>query len=245
MKTEIKALGHSAFEIIIGGENMLIDPWLNDNPVSPMKAKDFNKVNLIAATHGHFDHFGDSMEILRNTDAKCVCTTIVSWYLHLRGITKESGRNLALSQGGTITVGNIRVSMVNAVHTTALFADEWPLLREYFPDGGAVGYVVSSPGGPAIYHAGDTDIFMDMQLIGRKYRPAVAILPIGGRFTMDIESAVMACDLLKPKIVVPMHYNTNPFIQCNVDDFVRLMSQEHPDVRVEVMAPGQVFTVTA
>jgi L-ascorbate metabolism protein UlaG (beta-lactamase superfamily) len=243
MKTDIKWFGHSAFEITVGDQNLLIDPWLNDNPLSPVKAKDLQKVDLIAVTHGHTDHFGDTMEIMRNTKAKIICTAVMSWYMELREFTREDKRNLALGQGGTITDGNFRVSMVNALHPTAMFGDEWPKLRQYSPDGGAVGYIVRTPDDVSIYHAGDTDIFTDMTLIEGKYHPEIAILPIGGRFTMDCESAIIACRMLKPKIVIPMHYNTHGGIACDVDLFVKQMNEAHPQITVKIMKPGEVFNV--
>jgi L-ascorbate metabolism protein UlaG (beta-lactamase superfamily) len=241
MKTEIKFFGQAAFEITVGEQNLLIDPWFNGNPFSPVEAKDFNKVDLIAVTHGHMDHFGQTMEIMRNTQAKIIGTTILSWYMELRGFTRKDQRNLSLGQGGTISEGNMRISMVNALHPTALFAEEWTQLKQYHLDGGAVGYVVRTPDNIAIYHAGDTDIFMDMQLIERRYHPDIAILPIGGRFTMDWEAAVIACEMLKPKVVIPMHYNTNPHIQCDVNLFVERMQQELPDIKVVVLNPGDTY----
>ncbi|MFZ7134249.1 MAG: metal-dependent hydrolase [Eubacteriales bacterium] len=241
MKTEIKFYGQAAFEITVGEQNLFIDPWLTGNPFSPIEAKELSKVDLIAVTHGHMDHFGQTMEIMRNTQAKIICTTILSWYMELRGFGKEDQRNLSMGQGGTITEGNMRISMVNAIHPTALFAEEWPQLRQYSDDGGAVGYVIRTPDDISIYHAGDTDIFMDMQLIECRYHPDIALLPIGGRFTMDWESAVIACKMLKPKMVIPMHYNTNPFIKCDVNLFIERMKEELPDIKVVVLKPGDTY----
>jgi L-ascorbate metabolism protein UlaG (beta-lactamase superfamily) len=243
METTIKWHGHSTFEITVGGQNILLDPWFNGNPKSDVKAADLKKVDLIAVSHGHSDHFGDAMEIMRGTEAKIICTTMISWYMELRGFTKTSGRNISMSQGGTVTEGNMRVSMVDAVHACALFADEWPLLRQYFDDGGPVGYVIRTPDDHSIYFAGDTDIFSDMQFIEKRYHPDVAILPIGGRFTMDCETAIMALDILKPKILIPMHYNTHGLILVDTDKFVGDVKAHCPDVKVKVMQPGEVFVL--
>ncbi|MFZ7134291.1 MAG: metal-dependent hydrolase [Eubacteriales bacterium] len=241
MKTTIKWYGQSAFEIKVGDQNLLIDPYFNGNALSPVKAKDFEKVDLIAVTHGHADHFGDSMEILRNTNATMICSTVISWYLQLRGFTWAEHRNISMAQGGTVTEENFRISMVNAIHPTALFADEWPELRQYHQDGGAVGYVIRTPDDISIYHAGDTDIFSDMQFIERRYHPDIALLPIGGRFTMDWETAIMACEIIKPKIVIPMHYNTNPILQVDVDLFIQKMHEAIPDIHVVILQPGEEY----
>lgn len=243
MKTTIKWYGHSVFEITVGEQNIIFDPWFNANPKTEVKAADLKKVDYLAVSHGHSDHFGDTMEIMRNTEAKLICPTIVSHYMNLRGFTGASGRNISMNQGGTYTDGNLRVSMVNAIHTSALFADEWPLRKEYYDDGGAVGYVVRTPDGHSIYFAGDTDIFSDMQFIEKRFHPDVAILPIGGRFTMDCEAAIMAVDMLKPKMLIPMHYNTHGGILVDIDKFVEDMKAAHPDVKVVVMEPGETFVL--
>ena len=243
MRTVIKWFGHSAFEIVVGEQNLLLDPWLNNNPATNTKASDLKKVDLIAVSHGHSDHFGDTMEIMRNTNAKLLCTTIISWYIELRGFGKSTGRNISLAQGGTVEEGNMRISMVPAIHSSALFADEWPLLKEYSQDGNAVGYVIRTPDNHSIYFAGDTDIFAEMQFIQRKYKPDVAILPIGGRFTMDTESACMAVELLKPKYLIPMHYNTHAAIKVDIDAFKKRVENEFPGTEVVALNWGEEFVL--
>ena len=243
MRTEIEWFGQSTFKIHIDKQVVLMDPWFNSNPVAPLKASEVGKVDVITVSHGHVDHFGDTMEIMGNSTAKLVCTPDISWYVDLRGFPRASGRNLPLGHGGTINIDNVGITMVKAVHPSALYAEEWPVRRIYYPDGGAVGYVVTTADNVAIYHAGDTDIFMDMQLIGKRHDLDYALLPVGGRFTMDYKAAVDACDLLKPKAVIPIHYNTNPEITINIDDFVDLMSQRHPEIKVIVMKPGEKHCV--
>ena len=243
MKTTIKWYGHSVFELTVGEQNLIFDPWFNANPVTDVKASDLKKVDMMAVSHGHSDHFGDAMEILRNTNAKLICSTMISHYINLRGFSPMDGRNVSMSQGGTVVEGNMRISMVDAVHTCALCGDEWPLLKQYFDDGGPVGYVVRTPDEHSIYFAGDTDIFTDMQFIEKRYHPDVAIIPIGGRFTMDCETAIMSMDLLKPKIVIPMHYNTHGGILVDIDKFVADTKAAHPEIKVLVMQPGETFVL--
>lgn len=243
MKTTIKWYGHSVFEITVGEQNLIFDPWFNANPKTDVKAADLKKVDLLAVSHGHGDHFGDTMEIMRNTEAKLICPTIIAHYMNLRGFPYKGGRNISVNQGGTVEFGNMRISMVNAIHTSALFGDEWPVLRKYYDDGGAVGYVVRTPDEHSIYFAGDTDIFADMQFIERRFHPNVAILPIGGRFTMDCEAAIMAVEMLKPKILIPMHYNTHSGILVDTDKFVADMKAAHPDVKVLILQPGETFVL--
>ena len=239
MKTILEWFGQSTFKLRVGEQVVTIDPWFNGNPLSPVKTDAIGRVDIITVSHGHVDHFGDTMKIMAETDAKIVCTPDISWYLDLRGFTRASGRNLPLGHGGTITIGNVSITMVKAVHPSALYAEEWPVRRIYYPDGGAVGYVFTTSDGLSVYHAGDTDIFTDMQLIGKRHNLEYALLPIGGRFTMDYRAAVDACEFLRPKAVIPMHYNTFPEITLNENDFFDLMKKKHPDIKVIMMRPGE------
>jgi len=244
MDTQIKWFGHAAFQISVGGQKLLLDPWLSANPLTDAKPEDMADVDLIAVSHGHSDHFGDTMEIMKLSNAKIVATTMVSWYMALHGYPVDTGRNISVAQGGTVDMGNMRISMVNAQHACALFAEEWKIDKQYTFDGGAVGYVIRTPNDEhSIYFAGDTDVFMDMQLIERRYHPDICILPIGGRFTMDTEAVMIACEMLKPKILIPMHYNTHDLIPVDTDRFVADMAERFPDIQVKIMQPGEVYTV--
>lgn len=240
MEINIKWLGQSAFEIRRGAEVVMIDPWLNANPRSPIKASEVKELDTIVVTHGHFDHFGDTLELMRNTKAKLICTPEIAWYMHKKGFPRGE-RSKPLSYGGSIKVGGFTFSMVQAVHPSALYAQEWLEKQEFYPDGGATGSVIRTEDGFSLYHAGDTDLFMDMKLIGQKYKPNIVILPIGGRYTMDLESALIACSWLKPEIVIPMHYNTNPDLSIDEGLFAKAIKEQLPETRVEILQPGGTF----
>lgn len=188
-------LGHSCFEVR-SKCRLLIDPFLDSNPVATVRSSELEP-DLIAVTHGHFDHLGDTVSIARRTGCRVVCIHELSQYLKSRGVLTE-GMNI----GGTISLGDITITMTDACHSSSI--DE---SGHSFDGGRAAGFVIRT-GGVCIYHAGDTGLFRDMQMIGDLYKPDVAIVPIGGRYTMDAHDAALAVAMLRPKIAIPMHFNT-------------------------------------
>ena len=189
-------LGHSCFRIDVAGTMVLIDPFITGNPSAKVKADELYP-DIIAVTHGHNDHLGDTVEIAKRTGCTVVCIHELSKYLKSKDV-KTEGMNI----GGTVKIGDLSFTMTDARHSSSI--DEAG--REI--DGGrAAGFIIKA-GERSVYHAGDTGLFGDMELISRLYSPDVAILPIGGRYTMGPEDAALAVEMLRPKTVVPMHYNT-------------------------------------
>ncbi|WP_094226539.1 metal-dependent hydrolase [Methanolobus psychrotolerans] len=189
-------LGHSCFQIDAAGITVLIDPFITDNPKAIVRAEELNP-DIIAVTHGHDDHLGDTVSIAKRTGCTVVCIHEMSRYLGSKGI-KTAGMNI----GGTIELDGILFTMTDARHSSSIDESSWS-----FDGGRAAGFVIRA-GIVSIYHAGDTGIFGDMELISRLYHPDVAILPIGGRYTMDARDAALAVGMLRPGIAIPMHYNT-------------------------------------
>ncbi len=194
-------LGHSCFRIDVEGTVLLIDPFINDNPVATLKSEDLYP-DIIAVTHGHRDHLGDTVEISKRSGCKVVCIHELSQYLRSKGISTE-GMNI----GGSIEVKGIRFTMTDALHSSSIDEACWD-----FDGGKAAGFIVSI-GNIVVYHAGDTGLFGDMKLIAKLYSPDVALLPIGGRYTMDSIDAALAVGMLHPDIAIPMHYNTFDVIE--------------------------------
>ncbi len=219
--------GHACF-MLEGSKRILIDPFLSGNPTAPVKPEELD-VDLILVTHGHGDHVGDAVEISKRCNAPIVCIYELSVLLGGRG-AETVGMNI----GGTAKFEDVEVTMVKAVHSADVV------------DGGITsagdpaGFVVKMDG-VTVYHAGDTDVFMDMQLIGELYRPKVALLPIGDFYTMGIRGALKAVELIKPEIVVPMHYNTFPPIRQNPEEFRE--RAEKLGVKVVILNPGEGFEV--
>jgi L-ascorbate metabolism protein UlaG (beta-lactamase superfamily) len=196
-------LGHAAFLIQSpNGSRIAIDPWIGNNPKFP-KDFDYGKLDVVAATHGHFDHFGDDgIALAKKAGATIVCVFELALHCGANGAERVSGMN----KGGAQMVAGVEFRMVQAVHSGGTSGAG----RENNPPADPCGYVMTFEDGFRVYHAGDTNVFMDMALIGELYAPDLALLPIGDFYTMGPREAAKACELLKVPRVIPMHFATFP-----------------------------------
>ena len=213
-------LGHAAFEIETEEVKILVDPFLTGNPLAPIKASDIEDCDLVLVTHDHGDHLGDTVDICKRTGATLVAIYDLAVRLQEQGVEKIEGMNI----GGTTNIKGIKITMVKAFHSATC--------------GSPVGFVIRVSG-TSIYHAGDTQVFGDMKIIGELYKPDYALLPISGYYTMGPEEAALATELLKPKVVVPMHYDTFPVIKQDPSRFAELVRQRAPEVKVVILKPGE------
>jgi L-ascorbate metabolism protein UlaG (beta-lactamase superfamily) len=218
----IKWLGHSAFEIQLMDNFVLIDPWLDGNPKAPVKASDIKKADIVCVTHDHSDHLGDAFDICKRTGATLVGVHELSVYAQDNGVEETVGINI----GGAVDVKGIEISMVRAFHSCTR--------------GAPAGFVLKGEG-KAIYHAGDTGLFGDMRLIGEIHHPDVALIPIGGYYTMGDREAAEAVKLINPSVVIPMHYQTFPVLAPSAKSFAKIVGETLPDVKVVVLEPGEAF----
>jgi L-ascorbate metabolism protein UlaG (beta-lactamase superfamily) len=203
-KLSITWLGHSTFVVRTpGGKRLLFDPWLSSNPSCPESMKKPPKVDLILASHGHFDHIEDLVSCARESGATVVGIFELCDWLTRKGIANTSPMN----KGGSQEIGGLRITMTDARHSSGYFDNGQMVYM-----GEPAGYVVRLEDGMSIYFAGDTCLFGDMRLIGELYSPAIAFLPIGDRFTMDPGQAARAAELLGVKQIVPMHWGTFPLL---------------------------------
>jgi L-ascorbate metabolism protein UlaG (beta-lactamase superfamily) len=218
---EVLWLGHSAFRITsVTGKVIVIDPYLKANPRTPAQYKDLGglgKVDLILVTHGHGDHTRDMSELARLTGATVVAPyELATNFISLGWV--DASKTIPMNKGGTVApLGpSIKVHMVPAQHSSSVQVDpEKPEAKvvRYFYGGEAVGYVIEFENGFKIYDSGDTDVFGDMALIGRRFKPDLALVCIGGHYTMDPEQAAFALrEYIKPKQVIPQHFGTYPVI---------------------------------
>ncbi len=229
--TRITYLGHSAFRFTTpGGEQIIIDPFLTDNPQTPDELKRPDDVDTILITHGHFDHFLDVLPLQGQTGARTVSNFEIFAYLQRQGVENAT----PVQKGGTTRVGGIKLTATHAFHSSSIALDDGSLIY----GGEPVGYVIEFESGFKLYHAGDTAVFGDMQLIGELYRPDVALLPIGDQVVMSPYEAAHATRLLGTRHVVPIHYGTFPFVPGTPEEFQKHVNEVAPDTTVHVMKPG-------
>jgi L-ascorbate metabolism protein UlaG (beta-lactamase superfamily) len=222
-------LGHSAFKLRTAqGKTLLIDPWVMGNPACPEALKQVDALDAMLITHGHFDHIGDAVALGKKTGCAAVAIFETAHWLARQGLDDTRGMN----KGGSQDVAGVRITMVSADHSCGILDGD-----QIVYGGEAAGYVIQLEDGFTIYHAGDTNVFGDMALIGELYRPDLALLPIGGLFTMGPREAAKAIALLGVKRVVPMHHGTFPALTGTPQALAKLTR----DLGVEILAlaPGE------
>jgi L-ascorbate metabolism protein UlaG (beta-lactamase superfamily) len=230
-ETTLTWLGHAAFRLDTGGgKRIYVDPFLNGNPKCPPDEQTPERVDIIALTHGHGDHVGDTVDLARKHDATVVALVELAGWLGKQGV--DESKLQAPNKGGTVDVDGVKFTLTNAFHSGSA------------PDGSYAGepsgIVVTTEDGKTIYFAGDTCVFGDMQLIGRIYEPDVAVIPIGDHYTMSPREAAVAVELIGAKRIVPCHWGTFGALTGTPDELERLAPKTATIERVE---PGESVTV--
>jgi len=232
--TTITWWGHACVEVTTpGGKTILIDPWFG-NPKSPKPPDQVDRCDVMIVTHGHFDHLGDSLSIASRTKPAWPAIHELSLWLGRNYAHKDSV--IGLNKGGTVDAGGVKVTLTHADHSGGEIygAAEVPIYL-----GDATGVVVELENGFRFFHAGDTALFSDMRLIGELYRPALALLPIGGHFTMGPREAALAVEWLGVRHVLPIHYGTFPILAGTPDELRAALAERGlSDVAVHAPKPG-------
>ena len=236
---EIKYHGHSCFELSEGEATLLVDPFLKpNNPSAVASADDVNPTH-IAITHGHADHMADAVPVAKRTGAHCVGIVELASWLESKGIEEVSDPNL----GGTVSFDWGWIKLVPAWHTNTLpGSSEAPFSAEHGIAIGTPSAFLIKIGGLTVYHAGDTCLFGDMKLIAERNPIDIALLPIGGHYTMDRHDAVVAADFVGAGTVIPMHYDTFPPIETDASAF-KAEVEAKGGVEVVLLSPGESHTV--
>ena len=223
-------LGHAAFRITTAsGKVVIVDPWVQSNPMCPPELKSFERVDTLLISHGHFDHIADAVELAKKHAPQIVAIYETCAWLQSKGVTNTSPMN----KGGTQKVGELEITMVHAIHSCGIQDGD-----KIVYGGEASGYVVRLPGGLTIYHAGDTAVFGDMKLIGDLYKPHVALLPIGDHFTMGPREAALAIRLLGVRHVIPMHFGTFPLLT-GTPERLREETKDISGLEIHALKPGE------
>jgi len=231
---KIEYLGHSAFNIISEeGLKILIDPFISNNPACTTPVELLNP-DVILITHAHSDHFGDALEIANQSGATIISTHEIATFVQKQGFNA-----IGMNIGGTISINDlVEVKMTDARHTSAI-----DFMENLEVGGVATGFIIKLESGKKIYHAGDTGLFGDMKtVVGDIYKPDIALLPIGDKFTMGIEDAAIAAGWLQSRIVIPMHYNTFEAIEQDVDYFAKLVEDESIGTITIALRPGEDYS---
>ncbi|TEU18403.1 MAG: metal-dependent hydrolase [Anaerolineales bacterium] len=243
MEQIITWLGHGSWRMVTPkGTIIYLDPWIEGNPACPITLDDIGQAQVVCVTHGHSDHLGNAIEIVHKTGATLVTLPEVAAYCSNYGIPYDDHGG-CVHTGGSVVQKDVRIHAVFALHSSDIMGKEYAESNQLMPGSGTCGMILTPEDGVPVYFAGDTGVFGDMALIGKLYRPRVAVLPIGGKYTMGVREAAYAMELLGSEVLIPGHYNTFPGQMADTDDLIRQVAVRCPEARVVVLKPGESFTV--
>ena len=223
---KVTFLGHAAFLVETEGFKALIDPYISKNPACKRHVEELKDITHIFVTHAHGDHMGDTVEIAKRDNSLVITSYELAHYIRQHGVEVHP-----MHIGGRTQFDFGKVKMTPALHGSGLLKD-----GNFYCGGAPCGFVIEM-GGKKLYHAGDTGLTMDMQLLEWE-NIDLALIPIGGNFTMDLEDGLRALDFIKPKKAVPMHYNTNPYIKQDPEEF-----KARANCEVIILEPGEIIEI--
>lgn len=240
VKTKITWLGHASIKVEAGEHVIFFDPWIVENPKCSLKLDEIKKASVVCVTHGHIDHIGDSLKIVKQTGSKLVCSPEIGFYADRKGL-KYDEASYPLNIGGSWKTGAFTITMVNADHTSDIMGEEFETDGTITPGSGCCGYILDIADGPVIYFSGDTGVFGDMALIRDLYRPKVAIMTIGGKYNMGIREGAYAAALVLPECLIAVHHGTFEDQILDLDKLAAEMKVRAPGVHLVRIQPGESY----
>ncbi|MBI4530427.1 MAG: metal-dependent hydrolase [Candidatus Latescibacteria bacterium] len=238
----ITFLGHASFLFETeASEKIFFDPWLDDNPVCSLNIADVKEAHVACVTHGHLDHIGDSIAICKQTGATLIGSPEIAMFANKYDV-KYDVNSCPLNIGGSAKIGTVTYTQVRADHSTSMAEPDWLQTMNYSADGSVCGFVLTTDSGIVLYDSGDTGVFLDMQLISQMYGVQVAILPVGGKYTMGVREAARAISLIRPEVMIPCHYNTFPNQMADINELRRQAHDLSPHTRVVELKPGETYS---
>jgi L-ascorbate metabolism protein UlaG (beta-lactamase superfamily) len=225
---QVTWLGHATFEIQFeSGEVLVLDPWITGNPAYPA-GQEIKKADVIAISHGHFDHMADLVPLANKFDSNVIGIFEIASWAGSKGVKNT----VAMNKGGTVDLGFVKLTMTHALHSSSIKDGDNILYG-----GEAAGYILTLKDGRRAYFAGDTAIFSDMKLYAEIYHPELAFLPVGDHFTMGPEEAAYAARMLGVKEIIPMHYGTFPMLTGHPEQLEEKLAGS--GIHVRKVKPGQ------
>jgi L-ascorbate metabolism protein UlaG (beta-lactamase superfamily) len=234
MPGSIRFLGHAFVEFTTSDNKVILfDPWTKDdgNPVCPIGTEEIERADLVLVSHDHFDHIGSAMNICKNTGALLGGAVQTVKRLIEEGLSTEQVVNFG---SGYMVGGGVELDWVKVVAIPAFHSSDTAC---------PMGTIAKATDGTTVYHAGDTSLFSDMELFGRLYPLDVALVPIGGVFTMDAYQAGEAVKMLNPKLAIPIHYASFPIVAKTADAFLGQCTEKAPHVKVAVLSAGESIEI--
>lgn len=238
-KSKITWLGHASVLVEFGDKAIYFDPWLDDNPACSLTRQDVKIATAICASHGHIDHIGDSLDLVKQTGATLICTPELGFYADSKGLV-EGQEVYGLNTGGSWRKDDFTITMVNAAHTSEIMGEGW-IDGPIQPGSGAVGFILDIREGATVYFSGDTGVMADMAIIRDLYRPNVAIMTAGGKYNMGYREAAYAASLVWPEYFMPTHFGTFDDQQLDLDKLDAEMTIRAPGVKLIRLKPGEGF----
>jgi L-ascorbate metabolism protein UlaG (beta-lactamase superfamily) len=231
MPNTITWYSHANFKIQTPSRTLFVDPFFDGNPAAPISGADITEADAVLITHDHGDHVGSAVDICTRTGAQLVAIVGTAEKLQQSGVPAgQIANGIGMNIGGTLDLGGVRVTMTQAFHSSE--------------SGAPTGYIITLEDGYTIYHAGDTGIFSSMELWGQLYSIDLALLPIGGVFTMDPAQAALACSLLGCRTVLPMHWGTFPVLEQSTAAFADELAARAPKTTLLSATIGEPLTLS-